>query len=213
MTLLAHAEIDQSQLDAARRSLRNIRRGYPRAIRDATTRTTNTVRTRVVKAVAADVNVRQRKLYQKGNARRPITQKLTRGQGGDVVGGHVTVGKGRIPLGRFDSKQHWKAGKKQGRVRTRVSYRIDKRGRRASVKDAFQVEFKSGFVGVFRGWKSRGRRRKLRGTDQLFGPSVPGVAEDQPDVRRLIRSEAANLYRSTLSKRVDALHARAAARR
>ncbi len=208
-----YATIDRDQMESARKMLRGIRNGYPRALGDATKRTTTAVRTRVVREVAADVNVRQNKLYQRGNKRRPITEKLVSGQGGHAVGGQVTVSKGRIPLGRFASRQLWKAGKTQGRLRTRVSYRIDKGGRRASIRDAFQVEFKSGFVGVFRGWKSRGRRRKLKSTDQLFGPSVPGVAEKRPGVRNLIRRGAGDLYESNLSKRVSALHARAAARR
>lgn len=205
------ATIDKAQVQSARRMLKGIRNGYPRAMRDATKRTTTTVRTRIVRAVARDVNVAQNKLYQRGNKRRPIQQSVSTANGGAATG-HVSVSKGRIPLGRFASRQHWKAGKTQGRVRTRVSYRIDKGGRRATIKDAFQIEFSSGFVGVFAGWKSRGKRRRIKAIDQKFGPSVPGVAEGLPAVQGLIRNGAGELLSITLSKRVRALHARQAAR-
>lgn len=213
--LEAHVGIDEAQVASAARALREVRRGVPRARHRAMRDTVRSSRVTMVRSVASDVAVPQKKLYQKGNRRRPITETLFRGEGGLATGGRVTVGFGRIPLGRFKARQHWKKGKTQGRVRTRVSYKINKRGARQKIQDAFLVEFKSGYTGVYRGWKGRGRKRIGKGQWdrwQLFGPSVPEVAEKRPAVRRLLHSEAGRLLEMRFDQQVAFLMRKAGRR-
>jgi len=213
MTLIAaDIQIDQAQERSARGMLREVKNGYARAVGQATRSTTTTVRVRIVRAVAEKIAVAQNKLYQRRNfRRRPITDRLS-WRNGLPVGGAIRVGLGRMPLGRFKPKQHWKAGKSRGRVRSRVSYKINRGGKRKQIRDAFAVEFKSGYVGLFRGFSRRGGRRELDESDELYGPSVPQVASQHSEVRRLLGGSAAGLYADRLGERVAALHRRAALR-
>lgn len=210
MTLL-QVELDEGQVRGARAMLAEVSRGYPRALGRGTRRATTAVRSRVVAAVGRELAVRRSKLHERGNPRRPVREELTR-SGGDVVGGRVVVDKGRIALGRFSPRQHWRKGKGGGRVRSRVSYRIKRGGGRRSLGDAFVVEFASGYRAVFRGYRSRGRRRELTAQDELYGPSVPEVAGRSGGVRRLLAGEASELYERAVADQVDYLHRRAGGR-
>lgn len=203
--------IDPRQERSARAMLRGIRRGYPRALGQATQRTTDTVRSRIVDAVYREIAVKKSKLYQRGNYRRPIIQRVQR-VAGLVSEGLVRVGFGRIALGRFAARQLWKKGKTQGRLRSRVSYKIGRNGRRRSIRSAFLIEFKSGYRGVFKGYRARGGRRKLEAGDQLHGPSVPHVAAQRPGVRVLLAGGAAALQQRNLTERIEFLHRQMAGR-
>lgn len=181
-----------------------VRGGLPRVTGWAIPRVITSSRTAIVKAIAADIAVPQGKLYRKGNRRRPVSTALVRGSG-VVTGGRVTIDKGRLPLGRFSPKQHWKGGKSGGRVRTRVSYKISKGGARQKIQDAFLVEMASGYQGLFR------REGKARlPLYELHGPSVPEVAEKNAAVRRVMDVDAGDELVRQADRRIDYLLERAA---
>ena len=182
MAVQVRVDLDQAQATRLNRDLILIKQGVPRAINQAVRRTVRSVRVVIVKAVREDLNVPQNKLFQAGNSRRrPITEKLYY-QGSMAAGGRVSVAGaidqggvkafkseqiGRIPLGRFAARQHYRKGKFAGRKPSRVSYKIERQGARKSIKDAFVARFRSGYEGVFR------RKGKGRGAlVELYGPSV-----------------------------------------
>lgn len=176
-----------------------MRNGLPRANAWALRRTVSESRKRITRGLSQEIAVPQKKLYQRGSRRRPVHERLER-RGSVVVGGRVTIDKGRLPLGRFSPKQHWKKGRKQGRVRSRVTYKILKAGGRKKVTDAFLVEMKSGYEGIFRR-EGKGRYPLY----ELHGPSVPQVAEKNAAVQRVLRTEAAEIYLKNVSTRTQYL--------
>lgn len=181
--------IEPTSLRRARRELANVKNGIPRAISTAVRRTTDTARSRMVKAIAADLNIKQRDLFKRGASRRPVRQRFERA-GSLITGGVVEVTGRRIPLGRFAARQT-KAG---------VSYKIDRGGSRKTISSAFIPRLDSGYQGVF----------KRKGKDRLpiverFGPSVPHVAAKQPAIAGLMRSDALNLLNKNLDSQVDRL--------
>jgi len=181
--------IEPTSLRRARRELANIRNGLPRAISTAVRRTTDTARSRIVKAVAKDLNIKQRDLYKRGARKRPIRQKFERA-GSLITGGVVEVTGRRIPLGRFAARQT-KAG---------VSYKIDRGGSRKTITSGFIPRLDSGYQGVF---KRKGKNRLP--IVERFGPSVPHVAAKQPAVAGLMRFDATNLLDQNLGSQVDRL--------
>ncbi len=208
-----HVQLDQRQLRRYEGALRTVRNGLPRANAWALRRTVSESRKRITRGLSQEIAVPQKKLYQRGSRRRPVHEGLER-RGSVVVGGRVTIDKGRLPLGRFSPKQHWKSkatglgrdasGKFQStgraRVRTRVSYKILRSGSRKKITDAFLVEMKSGYEGIFRR-EGKGRYPLY----ELHGPSVPQVAEKNAAVQRVLRTEAAEIYLKNVSTRTQYL--------
>lgn len=196
------------QLDP--RQVRQVRRGYgraaellPKAINRAIPIVGRKARVATVRAIAGNVNVRQAKLYQRGNRRRPVRDRTYKV--GELVGYRMTIDKGRIPLGRFNARQHWRKGQTRGRVRSRVSYKIDKSGARRRVTDAFLLEFSSGYEGVYRRQGS-GRLPLV----ELYGPSIPHVAERDKDVRDVMDRQAGDNLVAEVESRLDWILSRAA---
>jgi hypothetical protein len=203
MPIEQHIQLDQRQLKSTRAMYAAIRGGLPRAMGDAMRPTIRKARVSIVRGIADEIAVAQSKLYARGNHRRPIVDRLVR-RGGQVVGGEVTIKTGRIPLGRFKPKQSWRKGRTQGRVRTRVSYKIDKGGGRQKIADAFLLEFSSGYQGIFR--REGASRLPLY---QLHGPSIPEVAETNPRVKAVMDREAGETLVEETDRRIDFLLARA----
>lgn len=206
MAAEATISIDRDQARRLQRELRAIRGGFAkvqdRAIRD----TTRGARVQTVRLVAAEVAIPQSKLYQRGNPRRPVQERLLR-QGADVIGGRVTVALGRLPLGRFSAKQHWRSAKSGGRRRSYVSYRISKAGGRQKIKEeAFAVTFDSGYTGVFKR-AGKGRLPLI----ELHGPSIPQVMENEGRFDQVARDAERRLI-EVASRRAELLLKRRSAR-
>lgn len=201
--------IEQSvQLDP--RQVRQVRRGYrgaaealPKAVNRAIPVVGRKSRVVVVKAIRANVNVPANKLYQRGNRQRPISDRSFKV--GGMAGYRLTIDKGRLPLGRFQPRQHWKGGASGGRVRTRVSYKINADGGRQKLYDAFALEFTSGYIGVFR--RQGDPRLPLQ---ELYGPSIPEVAENDSKVQRQVEVQAGEDLVTETESRLDFILSRAA---
>jgi len=214
MALAAEITVDQRKLRQVQRALAAVPGGVERAQGQAIKRTTDKARVVVVTAVHSDLAVKKSDLWQRNNRRRPIRTALSR-EGKTVTGGRVIVAGdaeagglsgsragGRIPLSKFKAKQHWRSGRGRGRVRTRVSYKIDRGGGRRKIEGEkqgpFLLELASGKVGVF---VRKGRSRLP--LVELHGPSVAHVASRQPKVRRLIDFEAAEELAKQMDSQVD----------
>lgn len=186
MTLSMSAEFDRAQLRKLQRDLRGIKRGVPRAISSSIKRSTSSVRSRLVKGIASNINVRQRDLFGRGK-RRAVRQRTFPSP--MATTGHIEVTGRRIPLSRFSARQT-----KRG-----TSYKIDRGGGRKMIEGAFIARMRSGHVGVF------SRVGGGRSITELHGPSVPHVAENEPKVRRLMRVEAGEIMEHNLASQVDRL--------
>lgn len=179
------------------RELRGISRGFARVQHNAVRRSITTVRTRIVRAVGSDLNIKKSALYQKNNNRRPIRQSFER-SGGLITGGRVNVTGRRIPLGRFKPTQ----------LKSGVSYKVQKGGARKKITDgAFKATMQSGYEGVF----MRAGESRLP-LIQLYGPSVPQVAENRPEVQRLMQADTEKIFLDNLRKQADGLLKRGRAR-
>jgi len=197
MTVGVSITFDRSQQRKIQRLLNRVPKAMPKAMKRALNQTGTTVRVRVVRAVAGNINVAQNKLFQRGNKRRPITQPVRATK--TRLSEHIAVGFGRVPLGRFGVRQTWKKGRSGGRLRKFVSYRIDKTGSRKKIdKVAFVAKSKSGFLGV---WRRLGKRRKPLA--MLFGPSVPQVAQNHPKVQAVLRTDASDLLIKNVGQKVQ----------
>ncbi len=196
----ANIQLNPRQVRELERILGRNSVGFARAKGTAIKRTLTTVRTRTVRAITSEIAIKQKAIYERNNRRKPIVEKLERhGVGGAVSGARIEITGRRIPLGRFSPKQHWRKGKTQGRVRSAVSYKIEKNGKRKRVKeDLFLVEFASGFKGIM---EREGRDRlplKMK-----FGPSIPQVAEDSPAMRKLINIDAGAALEKNMGSQID----------
>jgi len=196
MALDVSLQINKRQQRQVQRLLASVPVGMPKVMQRALRRTGDMVRVRIVRAVAGNINIAQNKLFQRGNKQRPITQPVRATVSNPSE--RIEVSGGRLPLGRFGAKQHWRKGRSGGRLRKFVSYRIDKTGGRQRVEGAFIPDLGSGFRGVF---KRKGRARHP--LVQLFGPSVPQVAQTRPQVMALIRTDAADLLEKNVAQQVQ----------
>lgn len=204
MAVSTSITFNRRQVKRVERLLRDTPEQVPVVMMRALRRTGDQVRVRVVRAVADNINVQRSKLFQRGNRRRPIQQPIraTRSR----LEEKVTVSGARLPLGRFGARQLYVKGRTRGRRPSRVTYRIDKRGPRRSITDAFVPKLRSGFVGVF-------RRRPGGGLQQLYGPSIPHVAEQRPQVKALLSADAGDLLEKNVDSQLDHVLSKGRARR
>jgi len=176
-------KISDPQMRVINAALEEVPRGVTRAVGAAVRRTTTTVRTRIVRAVAKDLGIAGNKLYKKGATTTPIRQRFIRADNQVSASTIVITGK-RIPLREFHPTQR----------RAGVSYRIGQRGRTVA-PHTFIARMRSGYEGVF---KRVGRSRLP--IFQPMGPSVPHVAENRPEIVALIDHEAAELLQKNLDE-------------
>ena len=171
--------------------LRELPRGVERVIQRSVPRATRETRTAAVRSVTRQVRVRQSDLYKKGNKRKPIQERI-KGRGAQTSR-RVTLGRGRMELGRFGAKQVWRK-RKGKRFPGGTRYRIAKRGKSTLAKNLFTVTYKSGHREVFH---RVGKGRNLRDRSavvEAYGPSVPQVGMVAPGVVALRRGGAAKIY-------------------
>lgn len=160
----------------------------------ALNRTGMNVQTAMIRRLTRVLNVKARKL--KNGSSRYGTVKLYKVYENSDSARVAVTGK-RMPLSRFGARQ----------VAKGVSYRILKTGGRKTVYgflargrrgDALTAEEgASGFVGVF---KRLGRKRLP--IQQLFGPSIPHVAEQNPQVLAAIMKEAPDTLLKNVAQQV-----------
>lgn len=200
MTQLA-ITFDKAQLARADAMLRGVPGAIRRAQYQAVKRTVTGLRAAIVKAVAEDLAIKRQFIYEKGNYRRPVTDRMFHTTG-DSAGGQVSIQSvpdqggisdskgakyGRIPLSRFSPTQ-----RKPG-----VSYRIGRQGGRKTVAGTFLATMRSGHTLVGR------RVGKARyPIAELFGPSVFHVARNRPEVQQLLAGGADAILRKNLENQI-----------
>ncbi len=212
MPIETDVQLDDRQRRQLQRLVGHIRGGVPKVIHHATRRTVTAVRVQIVNNVHQNLNVKKTDLFKRGNRRRPIQERLiwegsrvvtgmvkVRGnQAGDDIeskaGGGIRAKQklrvGRIPLGKFGPTQ----------IRKGVSYRITRGGGRERVAGAFVATMRTGYRGVF----IRPRTDSKMG--ELFGPSIPHVAERRPAIRMMLSTDKIDrIYEHNLASRVDFL--------
>jgi hypothetical protein len=147
-------QLDQRQL----RRLEVLLSGYPGAVRRviprALNRTATSARSRVVKGIAAEINLRQKDI------RRGVT--VDRAKPTRHVA-RITIKGRRVPLIKFGARQ----------TRKGVTARVRKRGGRELHPGAFIATMPTGHVGVF----ERKRRSRLPIREKR-GPSIVEVFEE-----------------------------------
>ena len=226
---------DREQERQLQRAIAHIEGGIPKAREQAIKRATRKIRSRIVSRIAKHLfKVRNKDLFDTSsprNRRRPIRRFFTR-RNKRIVGSQITIGgegvesglfatrtnsqaarAGRIPLSRFGARQISKG----------VSYKITAGGGRQRIEGAFLATMDTGHEGVFirpfgrdgggERWPT-GKRRALPPTigrqyrlpiAELFGPSIPQVAQTHEGVQRVINQEAGGEYINELSSQVDRL--------
>lgn len=188
MTQIA-IQLDKDQLADLRRTLRDVPNGVDRAMKSAVRRTTAQVKTRVLKAITSDLNIKRKDIdADKGGHRFGGVRSRVRGDSG-----YVSVTGRRVPLFRFGAKQT-----KRG-----VTYRVRKAGGRTMVRSSFVARMGSGHEGVF---KRLGKSRLP--IQELFGPSIPQVALTSPSLQSNMEIDAAEMLRANIASQVDRLLAR-----
>ena len=170
------------------------------ALMRAVNRTAEWCRTRTVEAVVGNLAVKKSDLdgsHDFGG----IKARKTNQPGGVA---YVNITGNRIPLFLFKGKPT-AAPSKRG-----ISYQIDAGGGRKSItKNAFYARMKSGHAGLFtrlsnlqqlRRYHLLGGAKNLRipkaglrartQIRELFGPSIPHVAENRPEFKKMLEVDA-----------------------
>lgn len=175
-------KFDEAKLRRIQLMLRDIPRQMPRVVSSAINKTAAMARTQVVRRIASEVGVKQKRIKQ-----RVTLQKATF----TCWRARIGIGARRLPLMAFGARQ-----KKKG-----VSYKIEKSGPRKTLKSAFIATMKTGHEGVF----MRGGPRRLP-IFERFGPSIGQVFENAPAVaKEVTRSAYVNLQRHIDSQIARAL--------
>jgi len=146
--------VNQRQWKEIRRLLADVPKAVPRVLTRSINKVGVAARTKIVRRVAAEVNVKQKDLR-----RRNIS--LVKANFRTLLERIRIIGR-RIPVIRFGARQT-----KRG-----VSYRIKRGGGRKKIAGAFKATMDSGHEGVF---VRRGAKRLP--IVQQYGPSVPAVVE------------------------------------
>lgn len=195
-------QFDRRQLRAAKRIIGDMPVRLARVKGRAIRRTTTALRTRVVRAIAEDLPVKQSDLFKRGSKRRPVIESLKRGRSmgrgsPQIIEGRIEVTGERLPLGRFTPRQLKGRG---------VSYKVRKQGGRTKIEDgAFLVRFSSadGLTGETKSRVAVVKRRDDGGLSELRGPSVPHAAENRPDIKAILKSEGEALLLKNMQQQLD----------
>ena len=198
----------------------------PRIIVRAVNRTTKWCETRAVKAITSEVNLKAKDLRAKhafasgGHTKKTSAIAMTKATFERPVGEVIITGA-RIPLYRFG------ATPKLPPTKRGVSYAINK-GQRKRIAGAWIARMSSGHVGVFmrvaqlragmtaakasvradRGGRVKGSG-KAKGEStrypiiELYGPSLPQIAEHNADLKKAWQVDAAAQLRMELSRQLD----------
>ena len=182
MTVTPTIRVDKRQQRVLERTLEGVRDGVPRATDGAIKKTGRTVRTRVRRATAKNLNVTQKELKQESRFNLDF-----RRDGRWVVGAKVSVTGGRLPLKRFAPRQT-----KRG-----VSFRA-RGGGRKTITSAFISRKLGGQV------FSRVSSSRLP-IVRLDSASAPEAALNDAKVRQTSNRQAPNLLQANLDNQVDRL--------
>ena len=144
-------QVDERQLAGVQRLLAAIPRGADRAIVRAVNKTARTVRSRIVKKIAARITLTQKAIRE---GARLYLAKYNRHFATVTISGY------RIPLIRYRARQTKKG----------VTYQVMRAGTRKRIRDGFIATVPSGHTGVF----ERRYPKRLPIFEHL-GPSIASV--------------------------------------
>jgi hypothetical protein len=163
----------------------------------ALTRTADWARVRTVRAIAGHIALAQSDL----NGSHRFGGVTATKANPDKLHAEVNITGARIPLFRFAGRPTEPVTPKGRAGVGGVSYQIDAQGGRKRItENAFMLRAPSGHRGFFRRIGG-GRRIKMtakggkragksiwseKGLAELFGPSIPHVAEESPEFRKLL---------------------------
>jgi hypothetical protein len=152
-------QYDEGRVAELQRDLADIPHGIERVLTRAVNKVAVAARTRVLRMVTEEINVRQSDIRQRNIKLRKASF--------DQLYAAISITGRRIPLRKFGARQ----------TRRGVSYAI-RRGGRTEMRHAFLAEMKTGHRGVFRR-KDKAPRLPIQ---EKYGPSVPQVVEDSQDM-------------------------------
>lgn len=151
MAALVEIKFDEAKLRRIQLMLRDIPRAMPRVMSRAINKTAKSAKTSIARQIATEINMKI-SVIKKNITLRRASYRIWRAV--------LEIWTGRIPLINFAAKQTAKG----------VSYKIDKKGGRETIKSAFIATMASGHKGVF---KRKGAARLP--IVELRGPSVGEV--------------------------------------
>lgn len=211
-------ELDARQYQELARLLAEFPKEAPRAAMRAVNAAARYARTVAKRAIANNLGLKQSDLVPKPGERfhREGGIRVLDAGPEDLVA-YINIKGRRLPVIRFRPRPS-KPVPEQKRGKVGVSYQIGIRGRRVQAH-SFIARMKSGHVGVFmRAPRQRnvnlGRRIEnfLRGTDtrrgklyQLFGPSIPQVAEHDAELRQALDVDVTERLHDRLASQLDLL--------
>jgi hypothetical protein len=173
-------------------------RQMPKAITRAVNRTAESTRTRLSTGIRENIKIKKRDLDRD-------SLKLRKAKSGETAA-EINVSGKRIPVFDFDAKPRTTP------TRQGVTYQISAGGGRTRLPFAFFAQMASGRKGIFRrigpkremeSGKHKGKMRQP--IVELFGPSIPHVAETDPALQKAMDIDATDLLRHNLARQMDEL--------
>jgi len=177
-------------------TLAGITNGLSRVMVGAINKTLLTGRSRIVKRIGQEIELKQKVIRESVGIRRA--------KGGESPQGAITFSRKAIPLIKF-SPQPKLPGKGKGRTGVTVKVR---KGKRETLRGTFVARMKSGHIGVFER-KGRGAARVKRGPIvERYGPTVLGVFDGAPGVAAEEIAALGPVLMKNIASQVDRLLAR-----
>lgn len=190
---------------------------FPALLRQATVRTLNRTaewaRTRTLDAIVGNLALKRSDLD--GRHRFGGVTLGARANRNRLVAG-VSITGARIPLYRFGGSP---TQPPNGVRQTGISYKLDAGGGRTTVtKNAFVARMPSGHVGFFQRVPGADYRVRViaksglragktievqRGIHELRGPSIPHVADNQPEFKKLLEVDAGERLELQMHREVN----------
>lgn len=218
MAVQISAKPDAGDVDRVSRFLAEKSNRAPTIVSRALNKTATWVRTRVVRAVAAEIALKQKIVRESVTVSKASYKRLE---------ANVNVKGKRVPVIDFGARQTKKG----------VGYRVSKKEGRKTVPGAFISTMKSGHKGVFIREEAKGakgligsvadvlmnrrsvrsvrrlRRAKAAGVDRVgrlpirefFGPSIPGVVQKAPGLIQGLLKDAEERTQMEMSRQIEVL--------
>jgi hypothetical protein len=216
MAVATQITIDPRHEQELKELLREVPNGLPTAMRAAVNRTGRWAKTRTLKAVTSNLNIKRKDIdaNAKGAHRYGGVKLSLAGRRAEPTA-TVNISGRRIPVYRFapkpaavydqiemsrEANARRRAGRKIPQSLSGVTYKIDKGGARKRAPHTFVARMASGHISVF---IRKGKDRfPLR---ELMGPSIPHVAEQRSEFKSMLAVDAGRELHKQLDSQVDRL--------
>jgi hypothetical protein len=201
--MVLNFRVNDRPLAEVQRMLGDLKGAVPRALSAAANRTAQQIKTRVLRIVTSQINVKRSDIdlnKQDQRAGRSGGVRATLGNP-QRPGARVMVSGLRMPLIRFATSAPtpgWKRQRQRRPTLDQATYRLRKDGGGRVVPGSFRARMKTGHWGF---WKRSGRKRLP--IVELFGPSIPQVLLDDVSMHLLMQQEAPALYQKNMSSQID----------